>query len=239
MKKRVLVIDDEEHILELLKINLEFSGYDVYTLDTGKNAVDKVKEILPDLILLDLMLPEESGVEICRKIRSDKTLNKIRILILSAKSDELDKVLCLEMGADDYVTKPFSLRELMVRIKAIFRRTDPEFINYVSTNEENKIENEKILKYKDLELDLKKGEIYRAGERIELTTKEFKLFLFLLNNKGKVLNRDEIIENVWKHENSTSRSLDVHIRKLRMKLNDNNNEYIETVRGTGYLVPLD
>lgn len=239
MKKRVLVIDDEEHILELLKINLEFSGYDVYTLDTGKNAVDKVKEILPDLILLDLMLPEESGVEICRKIRSDKTLNKIRILILSAKSDELDKVLCLEMGADDYVTKPFSLRELMVRIKAIFRRTDPEFINYVSTNEENKIENEKILKYKDLELDLKKGEIYRAGERIELTTKEFKLFLFLLNNKGKVLTRDEIIENVWKHENSTSRSLDVHIRKLRIKLNDNNNEYIETVRGTGYLVPLD
>ena len=129
MKKKILVVDDEEHILELLKINLEFSGYDAYIYETGKGALEVIEKIKPDLILLDLMLPEIDGIEICKRIRENSKFNKIKLLILSAKSDEIDKILCLEIGADDYITKPFSLRELLARIKAIFRREDLDYDN--------------------------------------------------------------------------------------------------------------
>ena len=234
MKKKILVIDDEEHILELLKINLEFSGYDTYAYDTGKDVLEIIEKTNPDLILLDLMLPEIDGIEIC---------NKIKLLILSAKSDEIDKILCLEIGADDYITKPFSLRELLARIKAIFRRVDFEYDNTVEVMKkiDEKKENikEEIIYYKDLKVDLKKGEIYKGEIKLNLTTKEFKLFSFLLLHKGEVLLRENIIEQVWKFDNNNSRSLDVHIRKLRIKLGDKNNSYLETIRGIGYMVPLE
>ena len=226
MKKKILVIDDEEHILELLKINLEFSGYDTYAYDTGKDVLEIIEKTNPDLILLDLMLPEIDGIEICKRIRRNPKFNKIKLLILSAKSDEIDKILCLEIGADDYITKPFSLRELLARIKAIFRRVDFEYDNTV-------------IYYKDLKVDLKKGEIYKGEIKLNLTTKEFKLFSFLLLHKGEVLLRENIIEQVWKFDNNNSRSLDVHIRKLRIKLGDKNNSYLETIRGIGYMVPLE
>ena len=238
MKKKILVIDDEEHILELLKINLEFSGYDTYAYDTGKDVLEIIEKTNPDLILLDLMLPEIDGIEICKRIRRNPKFNKIKLLILSAKSDEIDKILCLEIGADDYITKPFSLRELLARIKAIFRRVDFEYDNTVEVMKkiDEKKENikEEIIYYKDLKVDLKKGEI-----KLNLTTKEFKLFSFLLLHKGEVLLRENIIEQVWKFDNNNSRSLDVHIRKLRIKLGDKNNSYLETIRGIGYMVPLE
>lgn len=243
MKKKILVIDDEEHILELLKINLEFSGYDTYAYDTGKDVLEIIEKTNPDLILLDLMLPEIDGIEICKRIRRNPKFNKIKLLILSAKSDEIDKILCLEIGADDYITKPFSLRELLARIKAIFRRVDFEYDNTVEEmkkiDEKKEDIKEEIIYYKDLKVDLKKGEIYKGEIKLNLTTKEFKLFSFLLIHKGEVLLRENIIEQVWKFDNSNSRSLDVHIRKLRIKLGDKNNSYLETIRGIGYMVPLE
>ena len=243
MKKKILVIDDEEHILELLKINLEFSGYDTYAYDTGKDVLEIIEKTKPDLILLDLMLPEIDGIEICKRIRRNPKFNKIKLLILSAKSDEIDKILCLEIGADDYITKPFSLRELLARIKAIFRRVDFEYDNTVEVMKkiDEKKENikEEIIYYKDLKVDLKKGEIYKGEIKLNLTTKEFKLFSFLLLHKGEVLLRENIIEQVWKFDNNNSRSLDVHIRKLRIKLGDKNNSYLETIRGIGYMVLLE
>lgn len=241
MKKKILVVDDEEHILELLKINLEYSGYDTYTYETGKGVLEVIEKIKPDLILLDLMLPEIDGIEICKRIRQNSKFNKIKLLILSAKSDEIDKILCLEIGADDYITKPFSLRELLARIKAIFRREDLDYDNTIDTKNSEKKEKSKenIIYYKDLKLDLIEGKIYKNDERLNLTTKEFKLFSFLLSHKGEVLTRESIIERVWKFDKGNSRSLDVHIRKLRMKLGDNNNSYLETIRGIGYMVPLE
>lgn len=236
MSKKILIIDDETHILELLKLNLEFYGYEVHTFDSGENALTTIEKIKPDLLLLDLMLPGENGIEICKKIRNNPNLNKMRILILSAKSEEIDKIICLEIGADDYITKPFSLRELIARIGATFRRIDPDFYN-PSNEVKNNDNQENIIYYKDLKIDLKNGVIYKEDKTIELTTKEFQLFSFLVKNKGVPLSRETIFENVWKYDNNHSRSLDVHIRKIRLKLNDLNNTYIDTVRGVGYIVP--
>lgn len=236
MSRKILIIDDETHILELLKLNLEFYGYEVHTFDTGENALATIEKIKPDLLLLDLMLPGENGIEICKKIRNNPNLNKMRILILSAKSEEIDKIICLEIGADDYITKPFSLRELIARIGATFRRIDPDFYN-PSNEAKNNDNQENIIYYKDLKIDLKNGIIYKEDQTIELTTKEFQLFAFLVKNKGVPLSRETIFENVWKYDNNHSRSLDVHIRKIRIKLNDLNNTYIDTVRGVGYIVP--
>lgn len=237
MKRKILIVDDEEHILELLKINLEFSGYEIYTHSTGSGVLEIIEQVAPDLILLDLMLPEIDGIELCKRIRNNPEFNRIRILIVSAKSDEIDKVLCLEIGADDYITKPFSLRELLVRVKVFFRRMDMENVELQPIKNE-KIESETII-YKDLIINTAEGSIYKNNEKLDLTTKEFKLFTFLLSHKGKVVSRENIIEQVWKFDKSTSRSLDVHIRKLRIKLGDHNNSYLETIRGVGYLVPLE
>lgn len=247
MNKKILIIDDEINILELLRLNLEIYGYEVYTLDTGENAIEKIEEIKPNLILLDLMLPYMNGVEICNKIRKNPALNNIRIIILSAKSEQIDKVVCLEMGADDYITKPFGLRELIARIGANFRRIN-EDINFntsvdtkekTSTSNDNYLNENNVIEYKDLKINPKKGIIYKENEVIELTVKELKLLLFLLENKGNTVTREKIIEEVWQNNQNHSRSLDVHIRKLRKKLDDNNNSYIETVRGIGYIVPKE
>ncbi len=235
MGKKILIIDDEIHILELLKLNLEIYGYEVFTLDTGKEAMSLIEKINPDIILLDLMLPEMNGIDICKRIRNNSSLNKIRILIISAKSEEIDKIVCLEIGADDYITKPFSLREIVARINAFSRRieTDLPTISNVSTlNKEN------YIYYKDLKIDLIKNIIYKNNIPLELTIREFKLFLFLFKNKGKVISRGKIFESVWNYENNNqTRSLDVHIRKLRQKLGDESNSYIETIRGIGYKIP--
>lgn len=239
MNKKILIIDDEPHILELLKLNLEIYGYEVYTSDTGEGIMNIIKKINPDLILLDLMLPGISGIDICKEIRSNPELNRIRILIVSAKSEEIDKIVCLEIGADDYITKPFSLRELIARVGATFRRMDPNYCNNPNITIERKKQEDNILNYKDLKIDLQNSEVYKNNQLIDFTTKEFKLFLFLIQNKGNVITREQIFEEVWNYENTQSRSLDVHIRKIRKKLDDHNNFYIETVRGIGYIVPKE
>lgn len=240
MGKKILIIDDEIHILELLKLNLEIYGYEIFTADTGNNAMSLIEKINPDIILLDLMLPGMNGIDICKKIRNNSLLNKIRILIISAKSEEIDKIVCLEIGADDYITKPFSLREMIARINAFSRRIEsdsPVLLNDSPVKKDVE-SNENYMYYKDLKIDLIKNIVYKNNAPLELTIREFKLFIFLLNNKGKVISREKIFESVWNYENNNqTRSLDVHIRKLRQKLGDENNSYIETIRGTGYKIP--
>ena len=240
MGKKILIIDDEIHILELLKLNLEIYGYEVFTTDTGNNVMSLIEKINPDIILLDLMLAGMNGIDICKKIRNNPLLNKIRILIISAKSEEIDKIVCLEIGADDYITKPFSLREMIARINAFSRRieSDSTIISNDSPVKNYMESNENYIYYKDLKIDLVKNMVYKNNIPLELTIREFKLFIFLLNNKGKVISREKIFESVWNYENNNqTRSLDVHIRKLRQKLGDENNSYIETIRGTGYKIP--
>lgn len=240
MGKKILIIDDEIHILELLKLNLEIYGYEVFTTDTGNNVMSLIEKINPNIILLDLMLPGMNGIDICKKIRNNPLLNKIRILIISAKSEEIDKIVCLEIGADDYITKPFSLREMIARINAFSRRieSDSTIISNDSPVKNDVESNANYIYYKDLKIDLVKNLVYKNNNPLELTIREFKLFIFLLNNKGKVISREKIFESVWNYENNNqTRSLDVYIRKLRQKLGDENNSYIETIRGTGYKIP--
>lgn len=240
MKRKVLVIDDEKHILELLKLNLEFYGYEVFTLDTGKDALKLIEKINPDILLLDLMLPEENGIDICKKIRLNPLLNHIRILIISAKSEDIDKIVCLEIGADDYITKPFVIRELIARINAFARRIDVDFIVDNKKNPQMVNKEQKILFYKDLKINLEKNIVTKNEQVLDLTIREFKLLVYLINNQGKVLTREQIFEDVWNYDsNNQTRSLDVYIRKLRIKLDDTNNKYIETIRGIGYKTPKE
>ena len=182
------------------------------------------------------MLPEVNGIDICKRIRNNSSLNEIRILIISAKSEEIDKIVCLEIGADDYITKPFSLREIIARINAFSRRIESEIS--MDLNNHSLENNENYIYYKDLKIDLIKNIVYKNNNPLELTIRELKLLIFLLTNKGKVISREKIFESVWNYENNNqTRSLDVHIRKLRQKLEDKNNSYIETIRGTGYKIP--
>nr|WP_330409726.1 response regulator transcription factor [Romboutsia maritimum] len=225
---KVLVIDDEMHIVELLKFNLETENYEVdYSYD-GFDGFIKAKEIKPDLILLDWMLPNISGIEVLKKIRSDKSLKNTPVIMLTAKNMENDKVEGLEVGADDYITKPFSIKELLARITSVLRR-----YNLNSTNEEN------ILHSGNLKVDLSKHEVTKGSEKIELTLKEFELLRLLLQNKGKVLSRNYLLDKIWGYEYyGETRTVDVHIRYLRKKIEGENStvKYIETIRGVGYKI---
>ncbi len=228
MKVKILVIDDEVHIVELLKFNLEISDYEVEYAYDGVDGYIKAKEIKPDLILLDWMLPNISGIDVLKKIRNDKTLNKIPVIMLTAKNMENDKVEGLEIGADDYITKPFSVKELLARISTILRRCN------VNTNP-----SEIILTTGNLKVDLYKHEVYKGSEKIELTLKEFELLKLLLENKGKVLSRNHLLDKIWGYEYyGETRTVDVHIRYLRKKIEGHNNtdKYIQTIRGVGYKI---
>ncbi|MGI1691151.1 response regulator transcription factor [Thermoanaerobacter uzonensis] len=227
MAHMVLVIEDEVHILELLRYNLEAAGYKVITSENGKEGLDKALEEKPDLVILDLMLPDVDGLEICKILKKNDETKNIPIIMLTAKSEEFDKVLGLELGADDYITKPFSVRELLARIKAVLRRTQlPE--------EEEK---EEIIKFGDIVIDTGKHLVYKKGKVLELTLKEFELLKLLSQNMGKVLTRDYLLDKVWGYEYAgETRTVDVHIRHLRKKIEDDDKSpvYIETVRGIGY-----
>lgn len=228
MKVKILVIDDEVHIVELLKFNLEISDYEVEYAYDGIDGYIKAKEIKPDLILLDWMLPNISGIDVLKKIRNDKTLNKIPVIMLTAKNMENDKVEGLEIGADDYITKPFSVKELLARISTILRRCN------VNANP-----SEIILTTGNLKVDLYKHEVYKGAEKIELTLKEFELLKLLLENKGKVLSRNHLLDKIWGYEYyGETRTVDVHIRYLRKKIEGHSNadKYIQTIRGVGYKI---
>ncbi|KNF09908.1 alkaline phosphatase synthesis transcriptional regulatory protein PhoP [Gottschalkia purinilytica] len=224
---KVLVVDDEEHIIELVKFNLENNGYEVISALDGKEAITKAKQENPDLIVLDLMLPIMDGVEVCKKIKNDKETENISIIMLTAKNDEADKIVGLEIGADDYITKPFSVRELIARIKAVLRRN----------NDGRTKEVENIIKIGDITISNEKHEVTKRGEKLELTLKEFELLRMLAKNRGKVLSRNFLLDEIWGYDYfGETRTVDVHIRHLRKKIEDDdkNPRYIETIRGIGY-----
>ena len=224
--KKILIIDDEIHIVELLKFNLENNGYKVdYSYD-GFDGYLKTKEFQPELILLDWMLPNISGIDLLKKIRSDETLEQIPVIMLTAKNMEEDKLEGLEDGADDYITKPFSVKEVLARITSVLRR-------YKYTSNE-KIE---VLKADDIQVNVNKHIVTKNGQEIELTLKEFQILKLLIENKGNVLTRTFLLDKIWGYDYyGETRTLDVHIRHLRKKIGDNDSKLIETVRGVGYKI---
>lgn len=226
MPQTVLVIEDEAHILELLRYNLEAAGYNVILAENGRDGLERCFETHPDLILLDLMLPDVDGLDICNNIKRNEQTKNIPIIMLTAKSEEFDKVLGLELGADDYITKPFSIRELLARIKVVLRRA-----------QQNDNDKEEIIRFGDITIDTQKHVVYKNGEALDLTLKEFELLKLLSQNIGKVLTRDYLLDKVWGYEYAgETRTVDVHIRHLRKKIEDDDKSpiYIETVRGIGY-----
>jgi two-component system, OmpR family, alkaline phosphatase synthesis response regulator PhoP len=236
MNQRILVIEDEMHIQELIKYNLEKSNFVVTLASDGIEGLNQAMKGDYDLVLLDLMLPGLDGLEICKRMRGDKSTRKTPIIMLTAKSEEFDKVLGLELGADDYITKPFSVKELVARVRAALRRVDidvDEEIQVVNVNSDN------LLTYKDITLDKEKYEVRKSREKLVLTLKEFELLKMLIENKGRVLTRDNLLEKIWGYDYAgETRTVDVHIRHLRQKIHDEdeNNQMIETIRGVGYKI---
>lgn len=226
--KRVLIVDDEQSILTLLQYNLQQAGFEVISAMDGEEAKYKAITENPNLIVLDLMLPKLDGIEVCKQLRQEKI--EIPILMLTAKDDEFDKVIGLELGADDYMTKPFSPRELVARVKAILRRMGTQSIQ----EEENQDETIIIA---DLKILPEHYEAYYKEEILELTPKEFELLLYLSQNKGRVLTRDQLLSAVWNYDFAgDTRIVDVHISHLREKIEENSKKpvYIKTIRGLGY-----
>ena len=221
----ILVVDDEEPIQELLRFNLEKEGYLVCIAKDGSEALECVEKEQPDLLVLDVMLQGMDGLEVCRKLRLNTKYQQIPIIMLTAKGEEIDTVLGLELGADDYMTKPFSPRELLARIKARLRR--------VNSPEEADVQ---IIRG-ELRIDVKGFRVQVRGEETELTPKEFELLRVFAAYPGKVYSRDELLERIWGYEyDGDTRTVDVHVRHLRLKVekDPSNPEYIETLRGIGY-----
>lgn len=222
---KILVVDDEQSIRELLEFNLKKNGYETLTAADGLEALQKAEGT--DLILLDLMLPEIDGIEVCRRLKTAARTADIPIIMLTAKAEEVDRIIGLEMGADDYVAKPFSMRELMARIKAVLRRS--------SSSDRN---NSNVLVIGRLKIDFASYQVWLAGASVPLTPKEFDLLKLLVTNQGRAFSRDELLERVWGYEYyGDTRTVDVHIRHLRSKLaaDEALSNAIETVRGVGYL----
>lgn len=231
MKKKVLVVDDEQSIITLLKYNLEQAGYEVMTASDGQTALNMATTLVYDAILLDVMLPKLDGMEVCKTLRQKK--NFTPIIMLTAKDDELDKILGLEFGADDYLTKPFSPREVVARVKALLRRS---MISGQQEKEVSEIDKAKMVVGK-IEINEQKHEAFVNGEPLGLTLKEFELLAYLVKNCGKVLTREVLLSTIWNYEFAgDTRIVDVHISHLREKIETNTKkpEYIKTVRGLGY-----
>jgi two-component system alkaline phosphatase synthesis response regulator PhoP len=220
---KILIVEDEPDMVLGLKDNFEFEGYEVITASDGAVGLDKARTAKPDLVILDIMLPVLSGLEVCKTLRGEGFEKPI--VMLTARGQEIDKVVGLEMGADDYVTKPFSIRELLARVKAILRRTEGG--------------KKRLSRYRfaDIELDF---EIYRAkkgDEPLDLSPREFELLRYLIERKGETVSRDQLLEDVWGYESYPStRTVDTHIAKLRAKIGDSGSEprFIMTIHGTGY-----
>lgn len=226
---KILVVDDERNIVELIKFNLVKENWQVDFAFDGFTAIDKAVKNRPDIIILDIMLPEMDGYEVCRRLRAEKETESIPIIMLSAKSEELDKILGLEIGADDYLTKPFSPRELTARIKARLRRK----------NEERRVLDKKDAEIKvcHISINTERFEVQVNGVLQDFTLKEFELLRLLITNGGKVFTREFLLQRIWGYDYANdTRTVDVHIRYLRKKIEDDpsNPKYIETVRGVGY-----
>lgn len=224
---KLLIVDDEKDIVDLVAYNLEREGYEVLKAYDGEGALRIVRAKSPDLVILDLMLPGIQGVEVCKRLRRDPATSAVPVIMLTAKGEEVDKVLGLEVGADDYVTKPFSVKELVARVKAVLRRTDARLLH----------EKAEVFEFKGLRVDPGAHEVTVDGRRIELSATEFKLLSFLIRNRGRVFSRDQILDRVWGDEAFVEpRTVDVHIRRLRARIEPDENipAYIITVRGVGY-----
>lgn len=226
MRGKILVVDDEEALVRLLTYNLNKEGFITIPAYDGVEALQKITEEKPDLIILDLMLPGKDGLEICREVRAQGV--KTPIIMLTARDEEIDKVVGLEMGADDYVTKPFSVRELSARVKAVLRR---------NRQMEEKADASSIITVGEFALKSESYEVYYKDKLLELTLKEYELLELLIKNRGRVLKRDYLLQVLWDYaEPVNTRVLDVHISKLREKieLDSKNPRYIKTIRGVGY-----
>ncbi len=225
-KQSIFVVEDETHIQQLIKYNLEANGFKVTVFDNGEDLLSYSMDNLPSLYILDIMLPGMDGLEVCRQLRQNVASKNIPIIMLTAKSEEFDKVLGLELGADDYITKPFSVRELLARIKALFRR--------INTVAEPKVD---VITHGDITIDCTRREVYKGNTLLEMPLKEFELLKMLVQNKGKVLSREHLLDKIWGFDYyGETRTVDVHIRYLRQKIEDNDDSptYIETIRGIGY-----
>lgn len=226
MCAKILIVDDEQNIVDILKVNLEREGYQTLSAYDGAQALDMGINQHPDLILLDCMLPKMDGFDVCRKLRQQTS---VPILMLTAKSEEIDKVLGLELGADDYITKPFSVREVLARVKAQLRR-----VNLTDLEVNNQ---QKILSYGELTIDLEAYQVTRNNQVIELTLREFELIRFLAQNAGQVFSREVLLEKVWGYEYfGDVRTVDVTVRRTREKIEPDQHhyKYILTKRGVGY-----
>src|ERR1700756_4818690 len=224
--KRVLLIEDDRDIVELVRYNLEREGFQVAAANDGATGLVQVRKSPPDMLLLDLMLPKLSGLEICRDIRRDQALNRLPILMLTARGEEADRVVGLEMGADDYVTKPFSPRELVARVKALLRRAEPPG------------ETPRVIETRGLMIDPSSYRVTRAGKAVTLSTLEFRLVYYLASRPNRVFTRDQLLDAVWGTDRFvTPRSVDVYVRRLREKIEGDpeNPVHLKTVRGAGYL----
>ena len=240
MPRTILVVDDEAVLLETIAYNLEQAGYRVLTAADGASALDLAQRERPDLIILDLMLPVLDGLEVCRRLRREDETANILILMLTAKSEEIEKVVGLEVGADDYVTKPFSKHELLARVKALLRRltkVSASLEEQSSTEMEAVPRRPRTVEAGPLVMDLDGRRVYRSDQEVELQPKQFDLLRYLLQNRGTVLTRDQLLQNVWGYDYAgDTRTVDVHVRWLREKLEDDpaNPRLIQTVRGVGY-----
>jgi phosphate regulon transcriptional regulator PhoB len=223
--RHILVVDDESDIRELLSYNLTKEGYDVSPVSDGEEALKKVREGNFDLMLLDLMLPGIQGMELCRILRNDPKTKNLPIIMITAKGDEVDRILGLEMGADDYITKPFSPRELIARVRAVLRRS----VKAPTA--------ERILAFGDLVINLETFTVSKKGVQLNLSSTEFRLLIYLVERKGKVISREHLLNAVWKDEAFVEpRTVDVHVSRIRTQIEDNPAMpvYIKTRRGVGY-----
>tara|TARA_B100000900_G_scaffold69732_1_gene54964 strand:- start:19380 stop:20042 length:663 start_codon:yes stop_codon:yes gene_type:complete len=215
---KILIVDDEKDILEFLSYNLRKEGYEIFRANNGNSALKVAKKEIPDLIILDVMMPEMDGIETCEKIREIESLDSTLILFLTARSEEYSELAGFSAGADDYVTKPIKPKLLISRVNALLRRKG-----------ENK--DQKLIKIEHIEIDKDKHLLLYKGDSVELARKEFNLLYYLMTVPGKVFTREEIIFNVWKDTFVGDRTIDVHVRKIREKLGD---QYIKTIKGVGY-----
>lgn len=220
--ERVLIVDDDPDILGLVRYNLKHAGFEVVSAATGRSALEEVQKHPPDLIILDVMLPDVDGMEVCRNLRQHRDTRNIPILMLTARSEEIDRVVGFELGADDYVPKPFSPRELVLRVKSILRRA--------AGNREEALRAHRVQVFPD------RRQCFVGSEPVSLTAKEFDLLRELLRARGSVLTREDLMDRVWGyHGDANSRTLDTHIRRLREKLGPDGS-CVETVRGVGYRI---
>ncbi len=223
MLANILLVEDEKSIVTLIKYNLEKEGFKVFCSETGEDALKIIKEKIPDLVILDWMLPDTSGIDVCRQIKVDKKLKNIPVLILTAKGEPDDKIKGLEVGADDYVTKPFNNKELLLRIKSLIKRSKPSLLEDLGI-------------FKDLKIDRITRKVFRENKEIKLGPIEYKLLDFLIKSPQRVYSREQLLNNVWgENINVETRTVDVHIRRLRKAINvDKKNDLIRTVRSSGY-----